>query len=143
MKIISYVVLALFLAVAGLAGVYYVKTQTLEASIATMDGELKTTQGVLASTQHSLAAVERSVEVSDKLLGELGSSLRKTSEKGSMIGERVAMLEKNNAEIRSFLALPLPDDGCLLDNTCEAGVPLSASQPRADDKLRTAATGKK
>lgn len=143
MKIISYVVLTLFLAVAGLASVYYVKTQKLEADIARMGGELKTTQGVLDSTKESLAAVERSMEVSDKLIGELGSTLRKTSERGSMISERVSMLEKNNAEIRSFLALHLPDDGCLLDNTCEAGVSIPASKPGAVAPVRQAESGKK
>ena len=143
MKIISYVVLGLFLAVAGLAGVYYVKAQQLEASIARMDGQLKTTQDVLSTTQQSLSAVEASVKVSDKLLSDLGNTLRQSDERGSMIGERVSMLERNNAEIRSFLALRLPDDGCLLDNTCEAGVSVPAPKPRAADQVRPAASGKK
>lgn len=115
MKILSYIVLALFLAVGSLAVTYYTKSKVQDAKIATLEGDL----GV---AKDSLATVQTAVDASDKVLRALSGALNNVDERGSEISERVTTLERNHEEIRDLLATPLPSGGCLLDDSCTAAV---------------------
>lgn len=113
MKIISYLLLALFLAVAGLAAVYYVKSKHQETIIDKMAVDVR-------AARDSLSSIKTSVEASDRIIGNLHDALSQISEQRNVVTERVIMLEKTNAEIRDLLATRLPPSGCLLDDTCNA-----------------------
>lgn len=113
MKIISYVVLVLFLGVAGLAAVYYFKSKT-------QDETVKLLAERVVEAEASLQTVNDSVKASDALIKSMNRELAASDNRDDAIIGRVATLEKNNAEIRDFLSMRLPPDACLLDNTCDA-----------------------
>lgn len=115
MKILSYIVLALFLAVASLAATYYTKSKVQDAKIATLEADLDV-------AKDSLDTVRAAVDASDKVLRSLSGALNNIDERGSEISERVATLERNYEEIRDLLATPLPSGGCMLDDSCAADV---------------------
>lgn len=115
MKILSYIVLALFLAVASLAVSYYAKSKMQDAKIAALEADLDV-------AKDSLETVKTAVDASDKVLRALSGALNNIDERGSEISERVSMLERNYEEIRDLLATPLPSGGCLLDDSCTAAV---------------------
>lgn len=114
MKILSYIVLALFIAVGSLAVTYHSKSQLQDGRIAELENDL-------GAAKQSLSNVQAAVDASDKVLRTLGGALSKIDERGSEISERVFTLEKNHEEIRNLLATPLPSGGCLLDDSCDAG----------------------
>lgn len=124
MKILSYIVLALFLAVASLAVTYYTKSKSRDAEIAVLRTDLDAARG-------SLQTVQIAVDASDKVLRALSGALNNIDERGSEISERVSTLERNHEEIRDLLATPLPSGGCLLDDSCTAAVvhPAERSTP--------------
>lgn len=124
MKILSYIVLALFLAVASLAATYYTKSKVQDERIATLEADLEV-------AKDSLDTVRTAVDASDKVLRALSGALNNIEQRGSEISERVTTLEKNHEEIRVLLATPLPSGGCLLDDSCAAGVvrPAERSTP--------------
>lgn len=111
MKIMAYIIVALFLAVGGLSVALYQTTKTQSAKIAVLENDLK-------QSQAALDEIVKSVALSDKIIQSMSGSLSRIAERGSIIGERLSMLEKNNVEIRNLLATVLPVDGCLLDNSC-------------------------
>lgn len=135
MKVISYLVLALFLAVSGLAAVYYVKSGQQDATIGLLSSDLE-------ATKKSLQEIETSVEASDAIIGSLNEGLLKIGERGSVVAERLVMLERNNAEIRDLLSTRLPAGGCLLDNTCDAPS-LYPTEQSPVDPVRPAALAEK
>lgn len=111
MKILSYFVLALFLIVGGLAVAYYVKSKGQDVKITVLQSDLD-------SANKSLRQVEQSVAASDRIIKGLTGSLSEIDQRGSVITERVSMLERNNEQIRRLLDTRLPESGCLLDNSC-------------------------
>lgn len=115
MKILSYIVLALFLAVASLAATYYTKSKVQDEKIAALEADL-------GAAKDSLDTVRTAVDASDKVLRALSGALNSIDERGSEISERVTTLERNYEEIRDLLAIPLPSGGCLLDDSCAAAV---------------------
>lgn len=115
MKILSYIVLALFLAVASLAATYYTKSKVQDEKIAALEADL-------GAAKDSLDTVRTAVDASDKVLRALSGALNSIDERGSEISERVTTLERNYEEIRDLLATPLPSGGCLLDDSCAAAV---------------------
>jgi cob(I)alamin adenosyltransferase len=115
MKILSYIVLALFLAVASLAATYYTKSKVQDEKIAMLEADLDV-------AKDSLDTVRTAVDASDKVLRALSGALNSIEQRGSEISERVTTLEKNHEEIRVLLATPLPSGGCLLDDSCTAAV---------------------
>lgn len=111
MKILSYIVLALFLIVGGLAATYYVKSKVQDSKITVLESNL-------GAAEKSLAEVRDSIAASDRIIRGLSGTLSEIDERGSVITERVSMLERNNEEIRRLLDTRLPESGCLLDNSC-------------------------
>lgn len=120
MKILTYAILALFLAVSALCAVYYVEAKRQEAVIEVMATNLAETRDHLKATRESIVRVQESMMVADGIIGNLHTALTAINDKGSVVTERIIMLEKNNAEIRDLLDTRLPADGCLLDDTCTA-----------------------
>lgn len=120
MKILTYAILALFIAISALCAVYYVEAKRQEAVIEVMANNLVETRSHLEATRKSIAEVQRSMTVADGIIGNLHTALTAINDKGSIVTERIIMLEKNNAEIRDLLDTRLPADGCLLDDTCTA-----------------------
>ena len=116
MKIMAYIIVALFLVVAGLAVALHQTTKMQSTKIANLKTDL-------VAAQETLRQVEQSVAISDKIIQSMGGNLSKIGEKGSIIGERVSMLERNNVQVRDLLATALPADGCLLDDSCPNKVP--------------------
>ena len=142
LKIVSYAVLGLFLATAGLAGTYYVQSLRQEAVIENLAGRVVTAEGQLKSAMTSLDEIEKSVEASDQIIGTLNDALGRITESDWMITERITMLERNNVQIRDLLSTRLPDNGCLLDNTCRyTGVPVRPTERSTDEPVRPAAPG--
>lgn len=128
MKMIAYGVLVLFLIVGSLAVTYYVKSKQLDSEISTLTVDLN-------SAEESIETLNESLESSNKIIGDLSQDLWDISEKGSMVNERVSMLEKNDEEIKRVLNMQLPASGCLLDNSCEAGSGVRTSDPRSAAKV--------
>lgn len=111
MKTLSYVVLVLFLIVGGLAVTYFVKSKVQDSKITVLESNLHT-------AEKSLTEVRQSVAASDRIIKGLTGTLSEIDERGSVITERVSMLERNNEQIRRLLDTRLPESGCLLDNSC-------------------------
>lgn len=130
LKIVSYTVLVLFLGTAGFGAVYYVQSLHQKAVIAELAQTVAGTRRDLESAMKSLDEIERSVEASDEIITTLNEALNRVTEGDWAITERVAMLERNNVQIRDLLSTRLPDSGCLLDNSCRhTGVPLHPAEP--------------
>ena len=113
MKIISYIVLVLFLIVGGLAATYFTKSRIQDAKIADLESDLDV-------AEESLQKIQQSVATSDRVIATLSESLAEIDEKGSVVTERVYMLERNNEQVRIFLDTRLPESGCMLDDSCTA-----------------------
>lgn len=114
MKALSYLIIALFLIVGGLATTYYVESKTQDSKITLLETQL-------GAAQSSLKTISDNVAVSDAMLKNLSGNLSLIDEKGYFVSERLSMLERNNAQIRDLLSTALPASGCLLDDTCNAG----------------------
>lgn len=132
MKIISYIVLGLFLAVSGLAATFWVKSTALEAKVTTMSKDLEI-------TKQSLNTIQTTVDVSDRIIAPLNEALGRIDEKGAAVTERVVYMERTNEQVRDLLSVNLPAGGCLLDDTCGAG-PVRPTEPSAADALPPALT---
>lgn len=142
LKIVSYTVLVLFLGTAGFGAVYYVQSLHQKAVIAELARTVAGTRRDLETAMSSLDEVERSVEASDAIIGSLNEALGRITQSDWAITERITMLERNNVQIRSLLSTRLPDNGCLLDNTCRyTGVPAYESERSAVDPVQPAAPG--
>lgn len=129
LKVVSYTVLVLFLATAGLALTYWTQYTHQRAVVAELASEVVQTRSDLKSAMQSLDEIERSVEASDEIITTLNEALGRVTESDWAITERVAMLERNNVQIRDLLSTRLPDNGCLLDNSCRhTGVPLHPAE---------------
>jgi hypothetical protein len=90
------------------------------------------------STQ--LTALQRGVDASNEAIIGMGAALDKASRKAVTIRERVITMERNNVEVRAFLDIPVPPDGCMLDDSCTTG--RTGPQRGASAPLRAAsATG--
>lgn len=142
LKIVSYTVLVLFLGTAGFGAVYYVQSLHQKAVIAELARTVAGTRRDLETAMSSLDEVERSVEASDAIIGSLNEALGRITQSDWVITERVAMLERNNVQIRDLLSTRLPDNGCLLDNTCrDARTPVRPAEPSVAGTVRAAAPG--
>lgn len=130
LKVVSYTVLVLFLSTAGLALTYWGQYTHQRAVVAELANKVVQTRADLESAMKSLDEIERSVEASDEIITTLNEALGRVTEGDWAITERVAMLERSNVQIRDLLSTRLPDDGCLLDNSCRyTGVPLHPAEP--------------
>lgn len=130
LKVVSYTVLVLFLSTAGLALTYWGQYTHQRAVVAELANKVVQTRADLESAMKSLDEIERSVEASDEIITTLNEALSRVTEGDWAITERVAMLERNNVQIRDLLSTRLPDSGCLLDNSCRhTGVPLHPAEP--------------
>lgn len=127
MKILNYIMLGMLLVVSGLLVTFWGQSKLQATRIGELEGELGTVSA-------NLSAIQTATENSDRELLRLNADLSKVTEKGSMVGERVSMLERTNDEIRDLLSTALPANGCLLDNSCEAGA--AAAQRRPDTPLQ-------
>lgn len=70
-----------------------------------------------------LSALQRGVDASNEAIGRLDAAMVKVSAKAATVRERVITMERENAAVRSFLDIPVPDAGCMLDDTCATGGP--------------------
>lgn len=127
MKILNYIMLGMLLVVSGLLVTFWGQSKVQAERIGTLETDLNT-------ANESLLTIKSATEKSDRELLRLSTDLSKVTEKGSMVGERVSMLERTNDEIRDLLSAALPVSGCLLDDSCEAGA--AATQRRPDDPVQ-------
>lgn len=142
LKIVSYSVLGLFLVTGSLALTYYIQTIRQDAVISELASRVNESNSRLETAMDSLDEIERSVQASDKIITALQETLGQVTESDWAISERIEMLERNNVEIRDLLSTRLPDNGCLLDNSCRhTGVPLRAAERGPAGPVRPAAPG--
>lgn len=134
MKYLSYALVALFITVSALALTYYVRSSHQDMVIQALGN-------TVADQQIALDTIETSVKTSDRIIKSLSVSVKQVDQRGGVINRRVDQLEKNNAEIRNLLAVRLPANGCMLDDTCEVSV--SGAKPSPASPVPAAPTSTK
>lgn len=77
-----------------------------------------------------LDALQQGVDASNAAIMAMDTNLARVAAKAVTVRERVITMERNDATVRAFLDIPVPDAGCMLDDTCTTGIPQrSASAP--------------
>lgn len=120
MKIISYIVTALFILVGGFALTYFVQYKSQKEEMTRISADLDSTKGQLATSIQTVARIEQEVSASELALTGLADKVSVIGDKGSEVATRIYTLERNNEKIRELLSTRLPEHGCLLDDTCSA-----------------------
>ena len=90
------------------------------------------------STQ--LTALQAGVDASNEAIRNMDVVLERVARKAVTVRERVITMERNDATVRAFLDIPVPANGCMLDDSCTTAG--AASERGASAPLRAAsATG--
>lgn len=113
MRIIAYILLGVLLCTAGIAGTQIALNKRKADRIVALEARL-------TAAEQSVTDMRKERAISDHLVEELGTGMAKIAEKRHTITERVTYLERSDEAIRNVLDVPLPDNGCLLDDTCGA-----------------------
>lgn len=134
MKIITYIVLGLLLAVSGYAAVQWTINRSQAGQIAALETRVQTAEG-------TLIAIGSASMVSDELTRGMTEAIAAIGDRGVTVTERVVRMERENEEVRDLLGTRLPDAGCMLDDTCAASEG-TATRRLAVDSLPAAAPAK-
>ena len=115
MKIIVYALTALLLIVGGFAAVQFGINQVRKERVENLTTKLH-------NAEQAFESISEAATATGVASAELAVKLQEIDVKGSVITERVTIMERSNEKIRDILSTPLPDNGCLLDDSCDAPI---------------------
>jgi hypothetical protein len=101
-------------------------------------GKAATALEKVDAMQQQLTALQAGVQASNDAIEGLHESMGTLARKAVTIRERVISMERNDASVRAVLDVPLPPDGCLLDDTCTTGTPIGGPAPTVRPASATA-----
>lgn len=67
-----------------------------------------------------LAALQLAQETDATLIKSLSADMQRLGLKHLSAMEKITQLERSNEKVKEFLDSPVPPDGCVLDNSCDA-----------------------
>lgn len=77
----------------------------------------------LDAVTNRLDALQVGVDASNKAILAMDAKMLAVTKKATVVRERVIQMERNDATVKAFLDIPVPVDGCMLDDTCATGIP--------------------
>lgn len=155
---LEYFLIILLVVTAAIGFWNYHKNKVLSANMTTANLKLaqaerdyNTVSHALNEQREALEKVEQLRKVDSVVLSSLQDDFKRIGARDTALSQSIALLEKNSAEVKSYLATATPTAlACVLDRTCEAvraasgdqtatGVP--AAKPAQE--VRRPATGRK
>lgn len=126
---LGHLLLALFLAFAGLSASLYFSRATLRADLmeaqtarAKLSEQLKTAEDVVAAQGRAIESLQLSVKKHDEINRSLLSRYRNIDARDTEFREKLQQLERNNHDVQNFLDLTVPDALRGLLNNTQSGV---------------------
>jgi len=121
--IIEYVLIGIVVSLAGFTLAIWLQRRELAQQVTKLSGTVGTLSGTVTEQANinrqqdaALAELSRLRGIDSKALTDLNGELAMAGKKGDGLRQRIAQLEKNNADARALLDTPVPADlGCLLD----------------------------